>query len=157
MAKQETKNGLERLENESPEAYEAYTKYATMGAERSLAKVGQELGKSTTLMSDWSAKNRWVERANIYDQYVATSIAEESVDEMKEMARLQVRQGRYIANTMLGEIKRRIDHGEVERAPLRDIISAYRIGVETERSARQIGYEHTEGGGEVIIYDWDMD
>jgi hypothetical protein len=51
-----------RQPDESARAFEAFELYRDMGAERSLAKVGRELGKSTALMERWSATHDWVDR-----------------------------------------------------------------------------------------------
>jgi hypothetical protein len=42
--------------------------YFELGADRSLAAVGQKLGKSTTILSRWSTRWQWVSRAAIYDR-----------------------------------------------------------------------------------------
>ena len=52
----------ERQEGESARAYEAFSLYRDMGASRSLAKVGQMLGKSRALMERWSVQHGWVDR-----------------------------------------------------------------------------------------------
>lgn len=57
----------QRLPTESTKAYAAYECYREFGAARSVAKVGQELGKSKTLMDRWSAQYQWVTRAAEWD------------------------------------------------------------------------------------------
>lgn len=57
----------ERQEGESAKAYEAFSEYRDMKADRSLAKVGQKLGKSKTMMEKWSKKFDWVARAEAWD------------------------------------------------------------------------------------------
>lgn len=52
----------ERQENESAKAYEAFSLYRDLGPERSLARVGQTLGKSRALMERWSSRHDWVDR-----------------------------------------------------------------------------------------------
>jgi hypothetical protein len=52
----------ERQEPESARAYEAFCHYRDLGPSRSLAKVGQELGKSVGLMERWSSEHDWVAR-----------------------------------------------------------------------------------------------
>ena len=52
----------ERQENESARAYEAFSLYRDMGAERSLVKVGHSLGKSRALIERWSSQHDWVDR-----------------------------------------------------------------------------------------------
>ena len=57
----------ERQDGETARAYEAFTEYRDMGASRSLAKVGQKLGKSKAQMEKWSKKYNWVVRAEEWD------------------------------------------------------------------------------------------
>ena len=57
----------ERQEGETARAYEAFSEYRDMGANRSLAKVGQKLGKSKAQMEKWSKKYSWVTRAESWD------------------------------------------------------------------------------------------
>jgi hypothetical protein len=52
----------ERQPGETSRAYEAFGTYRDLGSARSLARVGQLLGKSTGLMERWSAANSWVDR-----------------------------------------------------------------------------------------------
>lgn len=56
---------------ESAEAYEAAKLYFELAANRSQEAVSQKLGKSRQLLSRWSAKWNWAERARAYDAYVA--------------------------------------------------------------------------------------
>ena len=77
----------EQLANESPDAYEAFALYRDMAyrtvnakgdtvftdyvaSKRSVRTVVQELDKSLTQISRWSAKYRWVERAQAYDKHI---------------------------------------------------------------------------------------
>jgi hypothetical protein len=57
----------ERQEEETAKAYEAFSEYRDMGADRSLAKVGYKLGKSKAQMEKWSKKYSWVARAEAWD------------------------------------------------------------------------------------------
>ena len=57
----------ERQEGESAKAYEAFAEYRDMGAERSLAKVGQKVGKSKRMMEKWSKAHNWVVRVEQWD------------------------------------------------------------------------------------------
>ena len=57
----------ERQENESAKAYESFSIYRDMGVERSLAKVGQQVGKSKKMMEKWSKAHNWVARAEQWD------------------------------------------------------------------------------------------
>ena len=63
---------FEQQEKESAKAFEAFSVYLNMGAERSLAAVGRKLGKSRALLERWSAKFDWAERVLAYDLHLAT-------------------------------------------------------------------------------------
>lgn len=63
--------------NESAQAYEAACAYFAMGADRSTAKVAQELSKSKTIMDRWSGQHAWVERSREYDASLAADAAAE--------------------------------------------------------------------------------
>lgn len=58
----------ERQHRETAPAWQAFKAYRDMGLERSLSKVGQQLGKSTPLMSRWSARWKWVRRCEAWDR-----------------------------------------------------------------------------------------
>jgi len=58
---------LQRHNGESTRAHEARCCYVEMGVDRSLDKVAQKLGKSSTLMARWSLQWRWVEAAQAWD------------------------------------------------------------------------------------------
>lgn len=59
------------IAGESSKAYAAVTAYCYMGAQRSIARVGRELNKSTTLLERWSTQHHWVARAADFDAAVA--------------------------------------------------------------------------------------
>ena len=67
MPKRSDVKPWERQEGESAKAFEAFTIYAGLGADRSLRAVAQQLGKSKTLMDRWSSTYGWVARAAEYD------------------------------------------------------------------------------------------
>lgn len=52
----------ERQPDESARAYEAFCLYRDMGPDRSLAKVGEMVGKSKAQMEKWSRRHGWVDR-----------------------------------------------------------------------------------------------
>jgi hypothetical protein len=63
---------FEQQPKESAKAFAAFSVYLGMGAERSLAAVGQKLGKSKALVERWSAKFDWPARVQAQAAYLAT-------------------------------------------------------------------------------------
>lgn len=76
----------ERQRGESIKAFEAFALYRDMGPKRSIRAVGQELGKSNTLVERWSSKWNWVERAREYDKSLDELAQAAAVQERKSMA-----------------------------------------------------------------------
>ena len=61
----------ERQKGESRQAFAAFCVYRDLGATRTAMGVQQQCNKSASLITKWSAKWRWVERAAAYDAYMA--------------------------------------------------------------------------------------
>ena len=62
---------FEQQPKESDKAFAAFKTYLELGPERSLAMVGQKLGKSKVLMEKWSAKFDWPARVQAYSAHFA--------------------------------------------------------------------------------------
>lgn len=65
---------LSPLDNESSKAYDMFCAYRDMGAGRSIDAVVEKSGKRQGYarhLSRWSSKYQWVERAKLYDAYLA--------------------------------------------------------------------------------------
>ena len=62
---------FEQQPKESAKAFAAFSVYLSLGPERSLAAVGQKLGKSMALLERWSALWRWLERAQTHAAHLA--------------------------------------------------------------------------------------
>jgi hypothetical protein len=56
---------------ESAKAFAAFSLYLSLGPERSLAAVGQKLGKSGALLERWSSRWRWPERVAAHASHFA--------------------------------------------------------------------------------------
>ena len=75
----------ERQEGETAKPFEAFCIYRDMGPDRSLAKVGQKLGKSAALMERWSAQHEWVKRVAAWDVEQDRIARQEQLKEIKKM------------------------------------------------------------------------
>jgi len=62
---------FEQRENESVKAFTAFGVYLGLGAQRSIAAVGQKLGKSMALLEKWSVQHQWVERTAAYERHLS--------------------------------------------------------------------------------------
>jgi hypothetical protein len=62
---------FEQQPRESSKAFAAFQVYLRMGPQRSLAAVGQQLGKSTVVIERWSSKFDWVSRVQAYAAHLA--------------------------------------------------------------------------------------
>lgn len=143
-----------RQSGESARAFDAFTTYAHLGpAGRSLRRVAQELGKSASLMSRWSAQHEWVERASAFD-LAATRDAERAVAAARRtLAARHVR----TAGKALARVEAMIDALPEEAPPVADVVKLWTAAAEIERAALSIPtrVEVTGAhGGPVKVAGW---
>lgn len=95
----------ERRDDEGAKAFDAFTRYLGLPAgDRSLAAVGQSLGKSTPLMERWSARYGWVERVRAWDNDLERKrLAEEQRLALKRMRNTRARH-RKLGQTMIQKL-----------------------------------------------------
>jgi len=62
---------FEQRPKESDKAFAAFAMYLSMGSERSLAQVGQRLGKSKALLERWSKRYDWGGRVQAHGAHFA--------------------------------------------------------------------------------------
>lgn len=140
----------ERLTNESAPAFQAFARYRDMGADRSLAKVAKELGKSTTIIERWSARDYWVNRVTAWDEeqdriWRATQLASR-----REVGKRQLR----IANAMQGRMVDALSRLDVETMTPRDLGYWLQITTQVQRDALGQGSRHEltgAGGGPIAV------
>ena len=71
---------------ETDKAFRAFIAYRNLEPEeRSLARVVSELGKSRSLMEQWSSKWSWVERARAWDNHQELRLLEGRIEEKRQM------------------------------------------------------------------------
>ncbi len=92
MSKRGKTEPWERQEGESTKAFEAFTIYLNMGADRSLRAVAEKLGKFRTLIERWSSSNAWVERVDAYDAFIQKKAQAEAIkDAVKKVRKMNDR------------------------------------------------------------------
>lgn len=137
---------LPRMDDESAPAYAARVAYCTMGPDRSLAAVGQKLGKSSTLMARWSAKHGWTDSARQYDATLArvtttTAIAQYRAEVEENRVRYQ-KTGRglhTVAGRLLERLAKMTDDVELTVSDLNAIVRALMAAADLEAHALGIG------------------
>lgn len=122
----------ERQDGESKQSFEAFALYRDMGLARSLAKVGEELGKSTTLMERWSSKYEWVERCKAYDQEMDRIAILENEQQRREM----IREHAEVARKMLEKVKLAAEALKPETLTPNEMAKWLDIAVKVERLSR---------------------
>lgn len=136
MAKKKTTTEIEpelweRQNGETARAFEAFSIYRDMGADRSLRKVVQRLDKNLTTIGDWSVKYEWVKRAAAWDAEqdriarieMQKDIADTRKMQRKNAKRMQERGMEFLESVIAGE------------PALRDIVQLLKAGMEQERIA----------------------
>lgn len=77
----------EQQPGESSPAFQAFARYRDAGPDqRSVRRVARDLGKSGSLIGEWSTKNRWVERARAWDLHLDRIKQRELEDRQVEAA-----------------------------------------------------------------------
>ena len=102
----------EQQPNEPSKPFAAFKTYLEMGSERSLAAVGQKLGKSVGLIERWSRRFDWPARIVAHETHLAALEREATEALTRERA--------------AGWVKRREDHREEEWALRGELIAAGR-------------------------------
>jgi hypothetical protein len=127
----------ERQTTDTDKSWEAFEVYRGLGAQRSLLKVGQQLGKSTALLSRWSALHNWVIRAQAWDRHEARTINERILLGTAEMRSRMVNQALSLQARAQARILKMSD---TEIAALRpnEVVALMRAGSDIERRARDI-------------------
>lgn len=122
----------ERQKGESSQAFEAFSSYRDLGAERSTSKVQQKLGKNLRLIQRWSSQWNWVERTRAYDNdldRVSKKLTEKAIKSMSDRHIKLAMQVQAKAIAALGEL-------ETENMSAKDIKEFIKMATELERICR---------------------
>ena len=146
----------ERQEGESAPAFQAFAAYRDMGAERSLAKVAQKLGKSKALMERWSSRWQWGIRADAWDDEMDRCACRELQKGIAEMRKNHV----GIAKAMLVKALQALQKIPTDEISPRDVSNMVDVAAKLERISRGEVTERTEGKqtitGEVSFGAFDL-
>jgi hypothetical protein len=61
----------DRLSAEGPTPFQAFEVYTHLGLTRSLQKVSEQVGTSVPVLKKWSARFKWTQRAQAWDEHLA--------------------------------------------------------------------------------------
>lgn len=82
----------DRLPDETEKAYSAFVHYCGLGYNRSLADLGNLLGKSASWAESWSSRYNWQERVKVYDDQIHLLVAtEQAKAHLSEIEKLRKR------------------------------------------------------------------
>ena len=115
----------ERQEKESTAAFQAFSIYLGMGADRSYSRVVQELGKSSALIARWGSAWGWQERIRAYDNHLSE---EESKAVRKEIKERYARYGR-ISDKLTAKALEALGSIDAERMSSQDLLAYMRMAV----------------------------
>ena len=105
MPNKRTERPWERQKGESAQAFEAFSLYLEMGADRSIRAVSQELGKSKTLIDRWSRTHNWVERCRAWDNHIQHEAKKAAITEVRNMTKRHVTMAQQIQNAAMLALK----------------------------------------------------
>ena len=119
------KHPWSQQEKESAKSYRAFQIYRDMGADRSTAKVAQELGNEKSLIDRWSSKHDWSGRVRAWDEFIAEQEMDEIVEQRKELIRKVNKAASRMVDFVLdsielmsgesGELKQTLSHAEMRQ------------------------------------------
>jgi hypothetical protein len=95
----------DRQPGETSKAYEAFSIYRDMGAQRTVRGTAERLSKSQQLINGWSGKNDWVRRAAAFDSLPARKTEEAYT----EMAARVAAQHERLATKLAERLERNLD------------------------------------------------
>ena len=105
MPNRKTEQPWERQKGESAQAFEAFSLYLEMGADRSIRAVAQECTKSVSLIRRWSSTYHWVERCRAWDNHIQHEAKKAAITEVRNMTKRHVTMAQQIQNAAMLALK----------------------------------------------------
>jgi hypothetical protein len=133
----------ERQKGESAQAYEAFSIYLGMGAERSLSAVAKQLSKSLPLIKRWSREKEWQERIRAYDNDVEKQARRKAVASRKDMVDRHIGIAMQLQKKALQALK----DLSVEDMTPKDIKEYIKMATDLERLNRTLEEESVDAKG----------
>lgn len=124
----------ERQKGESEKAFEAFSIYRDMGAERTITAVVKRLGKSRNLIDRWKDRWEWKERVRLFDNDLEKQARNKAVKDRKAMVDRQIK----IAMQVQKKALEALDKLSVEDMSPKDIKEYIKMATELERLNRNL-------------------
>lgn len=131
--------------DESAKAYQAFEAYRDMGADRSLARLSQDHGKSIATVTEWSTRHDWQARVRAFDEAAAAKAADRALEDAAAVRARQAAHAKAIQLRAMQKIAT-MDPGDMSMA---EATRAWQVGAEAERKALGIA-EVVEHSGETV-------
>lgn len=144
----------ERQKGENTKRYEAFCIYRDMHP-RSLYKVAEQLAKSRTLITRWSAQDHWVDRAAAWDDEQDKIARHAQLDEIKRMRKRHA----DLASAMLVKAARALQKIPEEEIKAGDVSRMVETASKLERISRgdvETVIEERDGGQAVPVVQFYM-
>lgn len=134
----------ERQKGESEKAYEAFSIYRDMGAERTITAVVKRLEKSRNLIDRWKDRWEWKERVRLFDNDLEKKARDKAIKDRKAMVDRQIK----IAMQVQKKALEALENLSVEEMSAKDIKEYIKMATDLERLNRELERESNRGNGE---------
>lgn len=156
MAKKKEKRSYGRMKSDTNKSWDAYVLYRDMGPRvRSCQKVGDVLGKTVNLITNWCTKHEWVTRVAMWDKKKDDNQAKLELFSLRASQIRQLKLSRRIQDAANEEILKYLDKIAELNGPTIGIDESSRVaerGVKMERLA--LGEATDIMGNKDNQFDW---
>jgi len=121
----------ERQPTESRAASAAFATYRDQQGRRSLRRVAHSVGKTPSVIANWSVQHRWVARCDLWDAEL-DRVRREATKATVEMAARHA----TMASSLLSKVGWRLVDLKGENLSIDQLLRALELGVRIEREAR---------------------
>lgn len=130
-----------RRDGESHAAFAAFREYLSMGGKRSGREVAERIGKSTSMIQDWSSRHQWRERARAYDNHILTAETDGYANQLAGVRAKHIR----LSEKLLDHLDERLDHFiERKQDPTMRWTQAFKAGAEVQAKALSLRENETD-------------
>lgn len=140
-----------RRDDESKQSYDAFEIYLNLGISRTGKATSIKVNKSISLISRWSSKYNWIERARAWDNH-NTKLFQESYDNATvEIAKRHARLGKTLQGIGMSHVDRIQKEGE--EIDFRTATSTVKMGFDMERIAMGQATQVVSGKMNMVTLD----